>query len=397
MSMVELATGDEEVVQQKDRIQADPQVLLKALSQVKGFTDRKSTIPVLRCVKLTQHGPVIDLEATDLKNYAKTSVEGVGDCDGSWVLQFDELLGTLQSMKGYKQVDITEEDGKVRIKSATRTISLPFFDPKDWPSVSLTDELDSCLYIDRQVLADAMAWVAIAIGQDKTRHSLCTMCFDVSNSMLTLTATDSYRMHYQSVPLARPTHLNVKYLVNREAIANLVPQIKKYPGEWMIYHDTSREASPAMVFRSPDSRFYVRAALIDADYPDYSELAPDIAHSIMVTVDAGEFFAALKPCQKLARSTDAPVVLTVDPADAVMEVVCSVEDVGESSARLKVVLEADMAKPFRIGFNPIFLGQAVALAKGAFSMCFVDPLRPTFYFADDLSRQGILMPIGLLR
>lgn len=408
MSAVELAARDGDVVsgacieQHPHKIQAEPQSLLKALVQVKSFTDRKSPIAIVHCVKLTQHGTMIDVEATDLQNYAKASVEGVGVHHGSWVLPLDELIGVLQSMKGYKWVDITQEDDKVRINSGTRTVLLSFFDAEDWPQSRLPNEFIPCLHVEGKLLADVLAWVVVAMEKNKAREPFCHMCLSVRGEVVRLVATDNYRMHYEVLPLSEyPSIPEGDYVINGDGVLGLIPQVKKQSGEWTIHYDASCEEYRALVFRSPDGNLHIRVGLIEGEYPDYRKLERDIVGGTMLTADAKELLAALKPCEKLLKGATSLVVLSFNPADdePVLEMTCHAANGGESKVTLKVDLEREAdtpAEPFRIGFDPKFLIQAVSVAKDTFNMYFIDPLKPTPYFADDPSRQGLIMPIRLL-
>lgn len=385
-----------------DTLRANPKVLLNAIALVEPYVGKHSSISVLKGVKVSQHAFALEVEATDMESYAIATDKPVGCNYGSWVIPPKALKDALEGMKSSEVVTITGRDeNSVEVTDGVRHTILNVLPATDFVERPNDSNHKFRLQFDQKVLSEALAWVLPAVSRDPTRPLLNGLCIRVRNGFVTFAATDSYRLHYQLVPTAYPVDAPGKdYVIPLDCLLAVAKQIAKTPGIWTIeVGDNDKEFARARIV-SPSLNLEVRSRLIDGQYPNYQQLVPDIHEGFMVVADASELAAAVVPCQKLLKNANAPVRFSLAPQDdpCIAEISCERQDVGSAMDSITVDVEderLDKTGRFEIGLNPDFFLQAVKMAKETFCMYFISPLRPVTYFADDVSRQGLLMPIRL--
>jgi DNA polymerase-3 subunit beta len=249
---------------------------------------------------------------------------------------------------------------------------------------------------------DAGTWrrvwgaVSAAVGSDKARPVLCSVLLDVSEGVLRMVTTDSYRLAVDAAPikLAEATSL----IVPGSVLAEVARLLKN--GETV---ELARRGDKHASFTVGSVEIIGR--LTDGAFPNWPMLIPESASAPVpdgLTFAREPMLAAAKRCAKLANgSRGVPVALVFAPDSQTVTLRFRQSQNGlelsEQVDGCAVSWPEDGLNPVEIGLSPHFFVDALqAFDSERLQACVLSPLRPVV-FKDPESPEALhlLMPIRL--
>lgn len=352
--------------------------LARALKLAAMVVDRRTTIPVLSCVRLSAPGLIA---ATDLDLYVMVEIDGseLGLTKKPVVVERHRLASAIK-----------ETDGSLAVCGGTTG---PFIRVGDNPSVRLATnhddlpepssfEIIASFALDACALADDLRAVSPAMSAEETRYYLMGMLWHVAEQKLRLAATDGHRLHLVTRPLPHGLSELPESIVPRKAIAVLAEMLSLQPGVETVECE----------FGATRARFTVGAVTlvtrtIDGTYPDYKRVIPENAKGGM-KISARELMRPAALVQRLLSGNSKPIV--VRPKDGT----ASAKDPEgtEISARLERELIAE--PPEQVGFNSQYVMEGLAPFAGKNVIIAMDEAGPNRVEVDGDDRLlVVLMPM----
>jgi len=155
--------------------------LLSALAAVAPYSARKSTMPILSCVRLD----VDSVAATDLDVDARAPLPGASEL--ACCVDARHLLAVVRALAD-APVTLTRDGGMLSVEQGRTKMRLPCLPSADFPALRALPE-DSA-WTDAGWLPDALAAVLYAVSHDETRHVLNGICLSGGAAV----ATDGHRL-----------------------------------------------------------------------------------------------------------------------------------------------------------------------------------------------------------
>jgi len=355
-------------------ISVNQKSLLRALKAAKKIAPRRSTMPVLACVKLTTTGNTLRIIGTDLTTTILTDVPCMGDL--SAVVNAASLLDAVKAAGKADTILLDAEPGSVKVKgSADMTVRAEA--TGDFPDLPNMTPLDTITY-HAPSLASALTFVIPAASIDETRYHLNGVLLNQDK----MVSTDGHRLHLEA---DLPSVGEASYIIPRAAALAVLTLAKGAKGGNVVAKFGAALAS------FTDGATTVMVKLIDAQFPPYEQVIPKADYCAQgVTAKRGGFLSALKAATALANSRTFGVKLCAN-GDA-----CSVEadnpDVGETRAPFAGKCRG--GNPWRIGMNGRYLIEAVESLSAnditVLSDSELDPIR-----IDDGPRTAVIMPMRI--
>jgi DNA polymerase-3 subunit beta len=169
------------------------QNLLRSVERVAKFSDARSSMPALACVRIEWTGDTLQLTATNLTAYAVASVAGTG-ADAAWsaLVSAKELIKALKSLP-QEQIDMGQEGLQVEICASGCAIKVAGNHPSIWPT--LTPPAPDLHPVNSAALAESLLSVLPAAGTDETRGHLMAVHVESDVTERTIfVATDGHRL-----------------------------------------------------------------------------------------------------------------------------------------------------------------------------------------------------------
>ncbi len=363
------------------RLVCQKEDLSTSLAAVGRAASTKTTVPVLANVLVQAEDGRVRLSATDMEVSLRAPLAARVDEGGSIVLP-KLAADIVRSMApGEVVLDHRPGEGVVSVTGGSSSFTLNCHQANEFPDLP-ADE-GTGVVLPAATFAAAADRVARAASRDDTRPVLTGVLVRIEPGMLTMVATDSYRLAVRQAPLEGGPSEPVQALVPARALGEVqravtlagVSDLEAVLGE------------SQGIFRAGDVRLTTR--LIDGQFPDYRQLIPEtFEHEL--ELDRAELLGVLSRIGVLAQR-NTPVRLAF--ADGTLTVSAVSEQFGEGRETVPVPFAGD---PVEIGFNVEFLRAGVESVEGdALRLGIISPLRPGLLRGADDSFRYLLMPIRL--
>jgi len=174
------------------RVELSQGDLLVMLQTVIDAVPTKGTLPVLSTILMVAEGGACSLSATDLELSVTTTRPLEAMEEGRATFPARKMLDIVRELPP-GQLTITEQDGRVTLRSATGEYSMLGMPAAEFPTIPTGLE-GIALSVDGDLLKRMISKSAFAVHPDDTRPTLNSVCWRVSPSNMTMVATDGHRL-----------------------------------------------------------------------------------------------------------------------------------------------------------------------------------------------------------
>lgn len=282
------------------------------------------------------------------------------------VLVPGRLLSDIVRALPAQPVDLRLDGGRVVLTCGAARFTLPTMQVEDYPS--LPDMPTTAGRLDGGAFASAVAQVALAAGRDDTLPVLTGVRVEIEGEMLTLAATDRYRLAVRTLPWRPETpDLSTTVLVPARTLADTAKALAA-DSEVTVALATGAAGEGMVGFEGAGRRTTSR--LLEGEFPKYRSLLPSES-SALAEVPTAPFVDAVKRVALVAER-NSPVRLGFSAEGVVLEAGGS--DQAQASEQLDCAWQGD---PMQIAFNPVFLLDGLsAVDADMTTLSFTGPTRP---------------------
>ena len=173
-------------------IKIDREKLIEPLKNIVGVSEKKQTMPILGNVLLTTRTGALRLVASDLEVEISTDVDFKSDDEINTTLPSRKFLDILKSLPGSDEVVIDIGDNKATIKSGKSRFVLATLPGSDFPYQENETAYD--YKVSAEMLDTLISQTAFSMAVQDARHFLNGLFFEVTDSRITVVATDGHRL-----------------------------------------------------------------------------------------------------------------------------------------------------------------------------------------------------------
>lgn len=315
------------------------------------------------------------------------------DCEvsepGTLLVPGRVLTDIVKAFPRGKPTTLALDGTDLALSCGTAHILLPTLPLDDYPTLPTIAAASGT--VDGAALAAAAARVAAAATTDETITILTGVQFALTDTTLTLSATDRYSFHVADVPWT-PNPAPRGKGKNKPRVA----------GNALVPADAVRDAARILAdadkaeLTITESQFaisvpgrWATSSILDGELPNY--VFPTEFESV-ATTGTEALTDAIKHIQPLLGKAD-PMVLEV--TDGQITVRAGTDDKGRGRDQVHADLEGD---PLTIAFNPGLLLKALQQIDGPVAQFnFTTPTKPALVYGVDQADvfRGLVMPIRL--
>lgn len=354
----------------------DASVLQRCVRYARGATARKSTIPALGTVKVTERVGTVDFSGTDLDIYATAWAPASGmDAPGTWHINADALLNVASALSGPVRIEHAASVATLVAGRSKFKLSTPLDELPDAPAMGTVSTLST---EESAAMLAAIQAVRYASSVDETRYVLNGVFFGNGDAV----ATDGHRMAFAP---------GVAALAKTIVIPNRACDVLRGMGDGVVVSvkmtgDAATGIYAATVHDGVE--FVTHAKLIEGRFPDYKQVIPKEAGTV-VSVDRKGLTACIKRVGVLGGK-DHSVVFEAG-ADGVTVTSRSADSGDATDSVGAKVTGVDV----RCGFNGSYMLEALGAASGdVVELCVADAQAPVVVRAGGVLT-GIVMPMRI--
>jgi len=332
-------------------------------------------------VLLTLTGNQLVVTGTDLDITVRTTVDVIGQEDGSVVVPARLIVDAVRSLEA-GAVTISSTDDNVEVSLGRAKFSLRTFPVIDYPKLPpVTGVLTSIPALD---LIQGLNQVVRAAANDDARPLLTGVLFTTDNGTLRLIATDSYRLAVRDVPGVAGLGSNHDLLVPARALQELQRAAASLAVDAEI-GVTLTDAEICFVVGTTN----ISSRLIDGNYPSVLQLIP-ASYPNQLRIAKDTLLTSLKRAKLLAKDSTSSVRLTMK--DRGIEIRTQSHDAGDVEDNVDADYNGD---EITIAFNPSFLIEGIDAVPGDEVVLEIsDAVRPAMvHGVEDTNFRYLLMPV----
>lgn len=241
--------------------------LRRAVIAAASIVQRRNTIPVLGCLRITPRDGLLEIEGTDLDTWLTVDCDATCEAGEPFLLDAFVLRALLVGAEAGDSISIDRAADIVTMRIGPTTIRLRLLiDVADWPA---EPSADGMVWADvpETVLARMIDSVRWAISTEETRYYLNGIYMHGCDGRLAGAATDGHRLALYQTDIDCPLP---NLIFPRYSVPALLALLTAGGNQHISIGGSTK---PAMRFVGSGWSMFVKC--IDGTYPDYTRVIPD--------------------------------------------------------------------------------------------------------------------------
>jgi len=369
------------------KLKTEKDAIHKALQNIQGIVDRKTTMPILSHFLLKADKDV-SLVATDLDIALQGPVNAEIVEKGSLCIPARKLFEIVREVEGDILLE-SQENNWLKVTSGKSTFKLMGCPEEEYPTlpeVSRTDELT----INANTLKDMIEKTVYATGESDTRYTLngILMHFIPKKKTveLRLVGTDGHRLS-----------LIEKTIDGKVSEEKRLILPKKAANELRRLLDGIREDRDVTIYLNKNHMFFIideiilTSRLIEGTYPNYEQVIPK-DNEKKVILEKTTFLKALRRALIMSRERTNAVRFDLEPGKITL--ISINPDIGEAREEIAAQYKGEQIS---VGYNARYLIDALqAMDSESVRMELQEPLSPTLLVeTEETGYKCVIMPMRI--
>jgi len=372
------------------KINANTELLKKALAAAGAFCSTRSTMPILSNVRLGATFGTLTISATNLEASATVSLPCAVQEEGVTTVSADALTKIVAMLTAeFVNIETDQTGANLLVTCPGYKGKLPTLDATEFPQIK-SEMPENAFAVPTAQFVAALNAVTRTASTDDSRPTLTGVEFTVEAGHIQLAATDGYRLTVDRIAMDTGVTEKTTLVVPAKNL-DLIAKLARGAGEEMQIGFTQSEFC-AIIAAGDDSQqtALVGSALFDGKYPDYRAIIPK-THTTKAMLSA----AHLKRATQLAMlSTDRKVGIIEFAFAPDALTLFAMSDAGQADAQVAIQMEG---KPVTIKFNGSYvLDMLAGMPEDTLMMELTDPTRPATAYSFNAGRDNhlaIVMPM----
>lgn len=333
------------------------QHLAHGLGIVSRAVSPRSTLPVLANVLVATDEGRLRLSATNLELGITCWIPAQIQEEGSVTVPartLVDLVGTFPPDNIALSLDTRTQTINLVCNASVHDIK--GIDAQDFPPMPVPD-LSEGIELNLADFKEMIQQVTFAASMDEARPVLQGVKMEVTEDLITLAATDGFRISVRKQPLANPIKQNFSIIIPARAMSELA----------RIAGDSDKSVTMIVpqgrgqvIFHLKDTELV--SQLIDGNFPDFRAIVPR-SFKTRTSVSTPAFLKACKQAEIIAREGNNVIRLDIKPGETDLgkvEISAQTEETGKSDIEVEATIEGS---GLLIAFNVKFLREVLDVVR----------------------------------
>src|SRR5581483_1315296 len=360
------------------KITCTQQDLSRGLGIVGRAVAARSPLPITANVLIASEEGRLKLSATNLEVTITYWLPANIEEEGAITVPA-RLLGDFVNTLPNDRISLTvpARSRQVRLECARNEASIGGLDADDFPpSPVVKDGLD--VQLDAKTFRTAIQQTVFAAATDDSRPVLTGVDTKFEGKLLTLAASDGFRLSVYKLPLEESVTDATEIVVPSRALQELLRLLSDEEEPISL---RTNAAKTQVLFRLANVEMV--AQLIQGTFPNFGQLIP-ASYSSKAVAEVSEFLRETRIASVFARYGFGIVRFVVTPGEGVVlgkeQISARADEVGDNQGEIDAAVEGEGVK---IAFNTKYLQDVLQALDGQIAMETTGP-----------SSQGVFKPVG---
>jgi DNA polymerase-3 subunit beta len=348
------------------KLRIEKEELQKALQNIQGIVDKKTTMPILSHFML-KVAKTASIMATDLEIALTEPVDAEIIEKGSLCIPARKLFEIVKEVEGDILLE-SQENNWLKITSGKSTFKLMGLPEEEYPTlpeISKAEELN----LDAAAFKNMIEKSVYATGESDTRYTLNGLLIhfipNKKTTEITMVGTDGHRLAIISNKITSSLSEEMKLILPKKAATELRRVLESYSGEITLHLDKNH------IFFTI-GEIVLTSRLIEGNYPNYEQVIPK-DNDKDVIIDKVTCLKALRRASIMSRERTNAVRFDVESGRITL--ISINPDVGEAREEIAAQYKGEAVS---IGYNARYLMDAIQAMDGeSIKIELQEPLSPT--------------------
>ncbi len=257
--------------------------LKQGLNIVSNVANKNLNLPILSNVLIDVKDNEIKLSATNLEIGITCSIRGKIEKTGSFTVDA-KLLNDYVNLLPKERIDLELIDNQLSIICNNNKTKIKGIDASDFPLIPKIDKKNAYI-CNSDKFKHAVSQVIFASAKNESRPEICGVLIKVKDNLLTLTATDSYRLAEKKILLENNSFSDdFEVIVPVKTLQEVVRVLNTYKDSIDMPDSINIYVNASQILFEYDVVDIV-SRLIEGNYPDYEQIIPNnFETSIIVNI-----------------------------------------------------------------------------------------------------------------
>ena len=341
------------------KFQVTQKNLNECLKNVSLFADKGHQLDIIKNIKLTTSGNLLEVSATNLSISIVERVAGSCQKEGSITVPAGLFRDYVQNLPSNEKIQLSLEEKRLTVKCGSTKATLNGIDAAKYPIFPTNNRKRALVEIEAADLRNQLNKVVLAANKDVNRPILTGVYLHTFEGGYYLAATDSYRLAEVKmsgfIKKQAAKDNQAKILIPAAAFNSLERILASQPARKLaVYHETEEKN---ILFVLGDNEIEITASLIEGVYPDYRKLLPD-KFTTEITVEYTALMDAVKRANLFSQEASHPVVLDWSEKDA-LQLKSNTSQIGNNEESIPAEIKTKANQDTNIILNAKFLQEAL--------------------------------------
>lgn len=324
--------------------------LKEGLNIVERVSTKSLTLPILNNVLVSTEKNFLNLSATDLeigiKWWALTKIEKEGK-----VAIPSRLFFNFVSLLPNKKINLETKNNILFIECENYKTQIKGLSADEFPIIPKIGKEEFVL-IESDPLCQGLNQVADIALLSTTRPEISGIYFYFQKGLITITATDSFRLGEKKIFLKNNLSLKKEYslILPQKTAKEIINIFGEKKGEIKMYFSPNQVMFEYLMPEMPHPQIQLVSRLIEGEYPSYQEIIPK-KHTTQLRLEKNEFINQIKTASLFSGKIN-EVKIKANPERKKIEIFSQSSDIGEYQSSIFGKTEGE---PVEISFNHRFL------------------------------------------
>lgn len=287
------------------------------------FSQPRGNLPILSNIYLQTKKSGLVIKATNLESSVVIEVRGIGEKEGDFTVNAKLLSDYLINIPEEK-IELEVKDNKMLVHAGKYETSMNGTEATDFPILPEIED-GEVFEMETKNLTSALSKTIFAASAQEMRQELSGLYFSFQKNILTIAATDSFRLAEQKTAYAGAGERNA-----------IVPY--KTAQEILKICEQTNEKNIKITFNEGEAMFCsgaikIFSRLIEGQYPEYQAIIPQQTNTEAI-LSGEEILKAIKTASLFSQNGLFDVSLGFDPKKKSATVTSRRSDVGEHATEI---------------------------------------------------------------
>lgn len=342
------------------KLQILQESLKKGLNIVERISSKSLSLPILNNILISVEKNFLNLAATDLEiginwwGLTKTEKEGKITVPARLFSGFINLLPN-------KKIDLKTENDNLLIEYENYKTQIKGITAEEFPIIPQVSNEEFVL-TDASLFCQSLSQVADIPILSTTRPEISGVYISFSKNLITLVATDSFRLGEKKITLKNNSNIKKDYsiIIPQRAIKEVINIFSDKNKELKIYFSPNQIMFEYMMEETAHPQIQLISRLIEGEYPNYQEIIPS-KFSTQTILDKNEFLNQIKTASLFSGKTN-EIKLKINSSKKEVEIHSQSAEVGVHQSSILAKIKGEEGE---IAFNHRFLADGLANIKSS--------------------------------